>query len=111
MPEVTFSLNKWYHWFIASIPLILFLWGIAVWVDERHQHKAIAQTTHDNHDKIANIRYIGLQMLVIEGHIRDYNRLNNPSAQDHTFYALDIDQLNNLKAERENELGIGDLPQ
>ena len=99
MKEVTISFSKWYHWLLASLPLLAILGSAILWVDARHMHT-----------DIANIRYIDLQISIIEGHIRDYSRLNNPGSADEIYYNLDVDQLNKLKSERSRELGLGGLP-
>ena len=78
------------------IPVIVFVSGLAFWVDGRHYHTEEAI----KRQKITDIRYVSLQITTIEGHIRDYNRLNNPKSEDDTYYSLDIEQLINLKEER-----------
>lgn len=100
MKEVVINFNKWYHWLLASLPLLGLLGSLMLWVDTRHMHK-----------DIADVRFIGLQIRIIDGHIRDYTRLENPTTADKVLYELDRDQLTNLKKERNRELGIGDLPE
>ena len=100
MKEVTINLNKWYHWLIASLPLLGLLGSLTLWVDTRHMHK-----------DIADIRWLDVQILIIDGHILDYTRIENPTTADTIAYELSRDQLNLLKGERSKELGLGDLPQ
>ena len=99
MPQVTISLSKWYHWLIASLTLLAILGSMIAWVDTRHMHK-----------DIADIRFLDVQILIINGHILDYTRITNPTTADTIAYDLSRDQLNLLTARRSEELGLGDLP-
>lgn len=102
MTNLTINISKWYHAVIALVPLIAMISTTAMWVDTRYIHKTIS----DN-------RFIELQIKIIEGQIKDYNRLIdagvNPTAEEITRYNLDLEQLKNLINERNKILGIGDL--
>ena len=89
-----------FNYFLKAIPGILLVSSIVFWVDARHMHK-----------DIADIRWIDTQILIINGQIRDYTRLNSPDAADIVYYELDADQLSKLKSERSKVLGLGGLPE
>ena len=104
MAELNINLTKWWHYLIAAVstlgPIIAFCGTAWMWLDTRYMHREISDT-----------RYIELQMKIIEGHIRDYNRIvaggGTPSPDDVMNYELDLDQLKNLQQERNRILGIG----
>ena len=104
MPEIKFSLTKWWHYlaaFVATMgPIITFTVSGWLWLDARYMHREISDT-----------RYISLQIQIVQGHIRDYHRIETPSPEDTTNYELDLDQLKNLQQERNRILGIGGLPE
>ena len=110
MPNVTLNLSKWYHYVLAMVPVISLLGTLFFWLDARH----ISKTDYTQFTKIVDIRYVDLQIRLINGQIRDYNRIVDrgevPSAQDTTDHDLDKDQLKNLTTERNKMLGIGGLP-
>ncbi len=72
-------------------------------MDTRYMHKEMSDT-----------RFIELQIRIVEGHVRDYNRIIDAdgtlSAEDQMKREMDMDQLKNLMMERNKILGIGDLP-
>ncbi len=104
MPDVNINLTKWYHFVVAIVPVVAMIATGFMWMDTRYMHKEISDT-----------RFIELQIRIVEGHIRDYNRIvdNNGdlSADDIFENDMDVDQLKNLMAERNKILGIGGLPQ
>jgi len=104
MANVTINLTKWYHFVLAAVPLIAMIATALMWVDTRYMHREISDT-----------RFIELQIRIIEGHVRDYNRIIDAdgtlSAADQMKREMDMDQLKNLMLERNKILGIGDLPQ
>ena len=102
MPEVNLSLTKWWHYLVATAaalgPVITLLVSAWLWFDTRYMHREISDT-----------RFIELQIKIVQGHIRDYHRLDEPSPEDTTNYELDVDQLKNLQQERNRILGIATL--
>ncbi len=104
MANVTINLTKWYHFVLAAVPLIAMIATALMWVDTRYMHR-----------EISDIRFIELQIRIIDGHVRDYNRIIDAdgtlSAEDQMKREMDMDQLKNLMMERNKILGIGDLPQ
>lgn len=104
MANVTINLTKWYHFVVAAVPLVAMIATALMWVDTRYMHR-----------EISDIRFIELQIRIIEGHVKDYNRIIDTngtlSAEDQMNREMDIDQLKNLMFERNKILGIGDLPQ
>jgi len=98
MAELT--ITKWYHWMLMSLPLLAVFTSMILWVDSRHMHK-----------DIADIRFLDVQILIINGHILDYTRINKPTIADTIAYDLSRDQLNLLTARRNEELGLGGLPE
>ena len=111
MPNVTINLSKWYHYLFATIPLLSLVGSLWLWLDVRH----ISKNEYSQHTRVVDIRYVDLQIRLIKGQIRDYNRIvdrgEQPSAQDTTDHDLDKDQLMNLTTERNKMLGTGGLPQ
>ncbi len=104
MPDVKINLTKWYHFVVAIVPVVAMLATGFMWMDTRYMHKEISDT-----------RFIELQIRIVEGHIRDHNRIVDAggelSAEDVFENEMDVDQLKNLMAERNKILGIGGLPQ
>lgn len=102
MPEVNVSLTKWWHWLTAVVatlgPIVALLSATALWVDTRYMHREISDT-----------RFIELQIKIVDGHIRDYHRLDSPSQEDTMKYNLDFEQLKNLQRERNRILGLDSL--
>ena len=90
---------KRYHLFVASIPLFAVAATALMWVDTRYMHQ-----------DIADIRHLETQIRLVEGHIRDYNRIINsggqPNADEVTQYEMDKEELKNLLNERNKILGI-----
>ena len=111
MPNVTINLSKWYHYVFAAVPLISLVGSLWLWLDVRH----ISKNEYSQFTRVSDQRYVDLQIRLIKGQIRDYNRIvdsgNVPSAQDTTDHDLDKDQLKNLTTERNKMLGIGGLPE
>ena len=96
------TVQKWYKPVLAVVlPLIPMLVTVSLWVDTRYMHK-----------EISDIRYIDLQIRVIESQIKSYNRIKEAggkmSVEEAWKYDMDIDQLKNLMAERNRVMGIGD---
>ena len=104
MPEIKINLTKWYHFLIATVPVVAMVATGLMWIDTRYMHREISDT-----------RFIELQIRIVEGHIRDYTRIVDAGgtipAQDTVKYQIDLHQLNNLMNERNKILGIGGLPQ
>lgn len=96
MPNITKTLK----YLAAIVPLIVLLGSVAIWIDARYMHKSISDTRH-----------IDLQIMIVQGHIRDYERLvdlDKPiTAADQRNYQLDLATIQNLKQERARLLGIG----
>ncbi len=104
MPDVKINLTKWYHFVVAIVPVVAMIATGFMWMDTRYMHKEISDT-----------RFIELQIRIVEGTIRDHNRIvdngGDLSAEDIFKHEMDVDQLKNLMAERNKILGIGGLPQ
>mgnify|MGYP001827460613 CR=1 FL=1 len=108
MPEVNLSLTKWWHWLTAAVatlgPIIAAAATLCLWVDTRYMHRNISDTRH-----------IDTQIMVVQGHLRDYARIIDAggelSTQDKINFDLDKIRLQHLTTERNKLLGIGDLPQ
>ena len=70
-----------------------------MWIDGRYMHS-----------DIANIRYIDLQLSLIEKNVRDYQRLVDTkaviTAADETNYHLDVETIKELQQQRNKLLGI-----
>jgi hypothetical protein len=111
MPNVTLNLTKWYHYLFAIVPVISLLGSVWYALDTRH----ISTTEYSKFTTILDQRYVDLQIRLIKGQIRDYNRIidsgETPSAQDTTDHDLDKDQLKNLTTQRNEMLGLGGLPE
>ena len=94
----------WSHLLFAAVPFISAIATAFMWADTRYMHKDISDT-----------RFIELQIKIVEGHIRDYNRVLDSggqlNAEEQVKYELDKKQLMDLMAERNRILGIGELPQ
>jgi len=106
MPEININLTKWYHFVVATAPVVaMFATGL-MWVDTRYMHRQISDT-----------RFIELQIKIVEGHIGSYHRIIDSggilTATEKMKLELDMAQLKNLSAERNKVLGIdvGGLPQ
>ena len=108
MPEVNVSLTKWWHYIVAVVatvgPIITFCATAWLWLDTRYMHR-----------EISDRRSVDTQIMIIQGHLRDYTRIIDSgrelSAQDELNYDLDKTRLQNLQAERNRLLGIGGLPE
>lgn len=100
MSEITIDLKKWYRIIIKSIPIIAVVATATMWIDARHMHK-----------DIADIRWLDVQILIINGHILDYTRIENPDAADDVAFRISLDRLNFLTEERSQKLGLESLPQ
>ena len=104
MPEVKINLTKWYHFVIATAPVIAMCLTFFMWVDTRYMHK-----------EISDGRFIELQIRIVQSAVDSHNKIidagGTVSASDATKHELDMDQLKNLITERNKTLGIGDLPQ
>lgn len=100
MPQITIDLKKWYKIFIKSIPLLALLGSGILWIDARHMHK-----------DIADIRWLDVQISIINGHILDYTRIENPDAADDIAFKISLDRLNFLTEERSQRLGLKGLPE
>ena len=84
---------------IAVLPLLALAGTGAMWVDTRYIHKQISDT-----------RYIDLQIKIVQGHMRDYERLKDQgatlSSTDESNYQTDKRQLDHLLTERNRMLGL-----
>lgn len=104
MADIQINLTKWYHFVLAVAPVVAMVATAIMWIDTRYMHKEISDT-----------RFIELQIRIVQGHVRDYNRVIDNggmlSADDKFNHEMDKDQLKNLMLERNKILGIGDLPQ
>ena len=84
---------------IAVLPLLALAGTGAMWVDTRYIHKQISDT-----------RYIDLQIKIVQGHIRDYERLKdsgaNLTSSDESNYNTNMTQLDHLLTERNRMLGL-----
>lgn len=103
MADVQINLTKWYHFAIAIVPIISAIATAFMWMDTRYMHKEISDT-----------RFIELQIRIVQGHVKDHNRVVDSggilSADDKFNHEMNKDQLKNLMLERNKILGIGDLP-
>ena len=81
------------------LPLLSLIGQGVMYVDTRYMHKEISDT-----------RYIDLQIRIIEGHIRDYERLKdtgaNLNSSDESAYQTDLKQLDHLLKERQRMHGL-----
>jgi len=108
MPEVKLSFTKWWHYLVAAVgtlgPIITFCATAWLWLDTRYMHREISDT-----------RFVDTQIMIIQGHLRDYTRIIDDgrelSAQDEINFDLDKNRLQNLHNERNRLLGIGGLPE
>lgn len=108
MPEVNLSLTKWWHYIAATVatlgPIIAFCATAWLWFDTRYMHRNISDTRH-----------IDTQIMIVQGHLRDYVRILDAgidlSAQDQINFDLDKARLQNLNTERNKLIGIGGLPE
>jgi len=104
MPNITINVKKWYAIVLAILPLVGAISTGVMWIDTRYMHKEISDT-----------RFIELQIKIIEGHIKDYNRILDAggtlSAEDQIRFEMDREQLKDLTKERNRILGIGEMPQ
>jgi len=103
MEDKTF-LQKWKTWIQTSIavaPLIIGLCTAVIWVDHRFVPKTAAL-----------IQHIDTQILIINGHLRDYNRLVDQgmpiSSQDRTNFELDKLELQSLKSRKAKAQGLAE---
>ena len=103
MPNITINVKKWYAIILATLPVIGAISTGLMWIDTRYMHREISDT-----------RFIELQIKIIEGHIKDYNRIldagESLSSEDQIRYEMDREQLKDLTKERNRILGIGELP-
>lgn len=104
MSGVSINLTKWYHFVLATVPVVSLIATSLMWMDTRYMHKEMSDT-----------RFVELQIRIVEGHIRDYTRVRDNgdvlSATDEIKLNMDLAQLQNLMVERNRMLGIGGLPQ
>jgi len=104
MPEVKISLSKWWHYVVATAPVVAMCLTFFMWVDTRYMHK-----------EISDGRFIELQIRIVQSAVDNHNKVIDAggvvSAADATKHDLNVDQLKNLLNERNKTLGIGDLPQ
>lgn len=101
---ININLSKWYHGVIAIMPLIALLGSGWFWLDTRYMHKEISDT-----------RFIELQIKIVEGNVKAYNRIIAEGIvlgpQDQLEFDMEKDQLRFLMTERNKILGIGGLPE
>jgi hypothetical protein len=83
------------------IPILTFVGSMFFWLDARYMHR-----------QISNIRFIETQMLILEGQVEYYERMEefniDLSQQDTRRYEMKLMQLLDLNKERNKILGIGD---
>jgi hypothetical protein len=86
--------------FLTVMPILAMLGTGAMWVDTRYMHK-----------QIADIRYIDMQIRIVKGHIKDFERLKDSGSElttaDETSYSTNMTQLDHLLVERNRMLGLG----
>ena len=86
--------------FLTIMPILAMLGTGAMWVDTRYMHK-----------QISDIRYIDIQIRIVQGHIKDYERLKDSGSKlttsDETSHSTDMTQLDHLLVERNRMLGLG----
>lgn len=96
-------LFKFYRRVLDFLPLVAMLFTLGIWVDTRYMHK-----------EISDIRFIELQIKILDGQIKDYHRIVDAggrlTADEKVKYDSDLQQLRNLMSERNKILGIGDMP-
>ena len=99
MAPINPSLLKWYKRLFKILPLITFFGLITLWVDTRYMHK-----------EVSDIRYIELQMRVMNGQIKTYKRMESAggliSIEASWQHEMDVEQYKNLMKERNKLLGI-----
>lgn len=95
------ELIKWYKHILQVLPVIAMLGTLSLWVDTRYMHK-----------EISDIRFVELQVRIIEGQLQMYNRIvdrgDTLTLDEQWRYEMDTEQLKNLTTERNKMLGIGD---
>ena len=93
------NLPTWLNKVLSILPLVALLSTSLMWVDTRYIHREISDT-----------RFIDLQIKIIQGHVRDYERVKdsgaNPTSSDESNYKLDMQQLEYLMIERTKKLGL-----
>lgn len=93
------NLPPWLNKILSVLPLVVLLSTSLMWVDTRYIHREISDT-----------RYIDLQIKIVQGHVRDYERLKdaggNLTASDESNYRIDMKQLEYLMVERNKTLGL-----
>lgn len=81
------------------LPLLSLIGQGVMYVDTRYMHKQISDT-----------RYIDLQIMIIQGQIRDYERLKDSgatiTASDESVYETNMKQLDHLLKERQRMHGL-----
>lgn len=93
-----------FKYVIPLTPIIALIGSATLWWDSRYMHK-----------EMSNARYIDQQIRVVQIELDVFYRFIDSGAtltakQQSRFDALKMEE-NNLKSERQKQLGIGDLPQ
>ena len=87
---------------ILILPLLAALGATVSWIETRYMQK-----------RIADGRYIDLQMIILQGHMRDYSRMvdqNIPvTTEDTANYTMDTQRYKRLADKRDSLFGLEDL--
>ena len=104
MEDETF-LTKWKTWIQTSIAISPLLVGLGAgykWADSKFEHYMPKS--------VSVIQHIDTQLLILDGHLRDYNRMidqgQTPSSDDTMQYQLDMIQVQTLKTQKQVEQGL-----
>ena len=104
MAGITINLAKWWHGLIAALPILALVGSFALWLDTRYMHREISDT-----------RFIELQIRIVQGNVRSFNRrIDNGeelNSQETLEFEMEKDQLKFLMNERNKILDIGGLPE
>lgn len=96
---MTINLEKWWHILIGVVPLMTAIVTTAIWLDQRHLSS-----------RDAYLQNITLQILIIEGHITDYERAKNlnftPSDREIAEYHSNKYKLDILRREKDCFIGL-----
>lgn len=101
LDKVSEKTKKWLIFLTSIVPIITLVASVFFWVDARYMHK-----------DMSTIRHVDTQILVVEGHIENYERMRSMgfelSPRDERKYEMKMMQLQTLQDERNKLMGIGD---
>lgn len=84
---------------LTVIPILSALWTTIIWIDTRYMHK-----------EISDIRFVDVQLIVAQGHMRDYERMISKgmimTEEEKTEYDLEKQKYIYLTQERDKLMGL-----